>query len=162
MPNTDYAIICGLSTDGEPDDWLHLGIPVQEDDIWELQFRCCHKLGAPDAIVVGSFVMFDADGNYVATTDGPIYPSPTWPATDGTAWTFFSFPYQFTDRLYVFPAIWWHATAELRGRYLCGVQMAQIQSTGGTIAVLQPDVFLTLGVTDKKLASSKSKLGSGV
>ena len=171
MPYTDFAIVCGLSTDEEPDDWLHQGISVQTDEIWELQFQCCHKsdgpAAGPNATVIGSFVMYDIQGNYVGTTQGPLSD-----VTDAAApaWTFYSFQYSFTSRFYVFPAIWWHAATPLVARYLCGVQMAKVSSSGGAIAVLQPDIFLTLGAgtgtvpptgTDpgKVLGGTKSTLG---
>lgn len=151
----DFAIICGLSTDGEPDDWLHLGVVAQAQEIWELQFYCCHKSGAPDATVIGSFVMFDNQGRYVGTTAGPIQN-----VVDSTTWTFYSYQYQFTTLRYIFPAIWWHGAGVLGSRYLCGVQMAAVESQGGLAVVLQPDIYLTLTPSGpKKLGSTQAHLG---
>lgn len=154
MIYTDYSIVCGLSTDGEPDDWLHLGIPVHPTEIWELQFQCCHKSGAPDATVIGSFVMFDNQGAYIGTTPGSVDV-----LTDSTSWQTHKFLYQFTQLAYVFPAIWWHSATVLVARYLSAVQMSRIVSSGGAAVVLTPDIFLTLGVDAKKLAGPQSHMG---
>lgn len=140
---TDFAIVCGLSTNGGFDgvretDWYTLGIPVEAQDIWEFQFQCCHKTGDPNATIVGSFVMYNPQGAYVGTTPGPAAN-----LTDSTAWQQYTFQYQFTGNLYVFPAIWWHGASVLNARYLAGVQMAQTQSVG---VVVSPSITLPLDV----------------
>jgi hypothetical protein len=137
---TDFVVICGLSPTGGFDgaketDWYKLGIPVDAGDIWEFQFQCCHKTGDPNATVVGSFVMYSSTGLYVGTSPGPAAN-----LTDSTAWQLYSFQNQFTGNYYVFPAIWWHAATVLGARYVCGVQMAAVQSTGA-LTVIPPDVL---------------------
>lgn len=141
---TDYGIVCGLSPTGGWDgvketDWYTLGIPVQAQDIWEFQFQCCHKSPDPNATVIGSYVMYNPQGVYVGTTPGPAVP-----LTDSTAWQQYTFQYQFTGNLYVFPAIWWHGTSVLNARYLCGVQVARTQSVGVIVtgAIVVPDILL--------------------
>jgi hypothetical protein len=137
----DFVIVCGLSPDGGFDgaketDWYRFGISVQAGDIWELQFQCCHKSGAPAANVIGSFVMYGSDGIYRGTTPGPASD-----LVDSTAWQQYSFQYQFPGPFYVFPAVWWHAATPLQARYLCAVQMAQVQSVG--TVVVTPNVFVS-------------------
>jgi hypothetical protein len=154
----DFVVVCGLSANGGFDgtqetDWYHFGIPVQANDIWQFQFQCCHKTGAPNATVIGSFVMYDRNGVYIGTTPGPISD-----LTDSTAWQTYSFQYQFTAMRYVFPAIWWHAATALQARYVCSAQMSAYTGIGG-LAVVQPDIFLTLGATGKTLGSTKAILG---
>jgi len=158
----DFVVVCGLSADGGYDgsqetDWFHFGIPVHKDEIWELQFQCCHKSGAPNATVIGSFVAYGADGSYVGTTLGPIQD-----LTDSTAWQLYTFQNKFVGTRYVFPAIWWNAATPLSARYLAGVQMAQVVGAG-SLVVVQPDIYLTLGTdpatSGKYLASDKAKLG---
>lgn len=148
---TDLVIVCGLSASGGFDgvretDWYKFGIPVDAGDIWELQFEFCHKTGDPNATVVGSYVIYASDGRYVGTTPGPAAN-----LTDSTAWQLYSFQNQFTGNYYVFPAIWWHAATALTARYLCGVQMAPVQSAGA-LAVVAPNVFTltadTSGLTE--------------
>lgn len=157
----DFMVICGLSSNGAPvngaeTDWYHFGLPVHAGEIWEFQFQCMHKAGVPDATVIGSFVMYDNKGVYRGTTLGPVSD-----LVDSTSWQQYSFQYQFSGNLYVFPAIWWHSTASptpLNARYIAGVQVAQVQSAGA-VTVISPDVFLTLGAAGKTLASPKAILG---
>jgi len=143
MPYQDMAIVCGLSGDDANGDWEHFGLPVQEGDIWEFAFLCCHKLGPPDAEVMGSFVIYDGNGVYRSTAPDPTTTSPPAPLIDSTQWQRYTYQHRFTGHLYVFPAIWWHGPGELESRYVAAVQMARILG-GATVQVAQPDVFLTL------------------
>ena len=165
---TDFNIICGLSRDGAPvngkeTDWLHYAIPVQPNDIWEFQFQCGHRSGDPDATVIGSFVIYDSTGLYRSTTPGPAANLTDGAITSGNVgWKQYVFDYQFGNgHFYVFPAIWWHAATALSARYLAGVQVARIDSEGGAVVVMGPDIFLTLGTSDplKELAAAHARMG---
>jgi hypothetical protein len=166
MPYTDFAIVCGLSQSGGYDgtretDWYKLGIPVKQDEIWELSFLCGHKAGAPDAAVVGSFVMYGPKGVYRGTTPGSIEQVNDAAITStNQGWVPYVFDYKMPGDLYVFPAIWWHAATALQARYVCAVQMARAASEGN-VEVVTPDVYLTLGTTDplKELANVHAHLG---
>jgi hypothetical protein len=156
---TDFAIVCGLSRNGGFDgaketDWYKYGIPTRQNDIWELQFQCCHKTGDPNATVIGSFVLYDRTGKYIGTTTGPVTN-----LTDSTAWQRYAFQYQFVGDRYVFAAIWWHAATPLSKRYICGVQMAKVTQAGQDVTVVTPDIYLTLGVAAKTLGGPQSHLG---
>ena len=162
----DFAIVCGLSQNGGYNgaietDWYRLGVPVKQDEIWELSFLCGHKPGAPNATVIGSFVMYGPKGNYRGTTPGSIEAVTDGPITStNQGWVPVVFDYKMPGDLYVFPAIWWHAATPLQARYLCAVQMARAASHGN-VEVVTPDVYLTLGTTDtlKELAGAHAHLG---
>lgn len=128
----------------------------------------------PGARAVLAVLWFDATGTFRDASTGPTGP----PSNDSGVWQEFSFnmfaPDQATDGFdakFAIPAIWWIGASAwtgnqtdptvrpVAGRFVSMVSFNRIAASGGSVAPIGPDVFLTLGVTTKKLHGPQSFLG---
>ena len=178
---TDLVIVCGLTptgkTNGAPDA-LQFGIPVRGGELWEFSFYMTHKAADPNAQVIGSWAAFNLAGASMGVFSDGISYAPngylldTVPAPPASPWTHYTMRHTIATASdgftsdpaggvigYILPCIWWHAATPLRTRYIMGAMLTTVQGIGGAVAPLPPDVYLTLGVTSKTLASPKSILG---
>jgi phage tail-like protein len=136
----------------------------------------------PAARIVLALLWFDATGVFKGVSSGVTPPSGTAPAgfNDTGVWQAASFsasaPVVATatyDARFVIPAIWWigsstwtansltPAVRPTNGRYVSMANFTRVAAAGEAIAAIGPDVFMTLGVVDKKLNDpAKSKLGA--
>jgi len=128
----------------------------------------------PQARVVLALLWFDATGTFRDASTGPTGPA----SNDSGTWQEFSFS-DFAptvanggfDAAYALPALWWigssawlgnqtnPAVRPAMGRFVSMVSMTRFNVSGGAVAPIGPDVFLTLGVSSKKLHGPQSFLG---
>lgn len=159
------CISCGLSGPDIATVPYYQGVPVVPGTLYELQFQCCH-VGGVDLRVIGSMLWYDKDGAFLETTNGPVNDANPVVTNDSTTWTRISTQANAPDgAYYTIPAIWWYddagAVTDIAQRFVAGVQVAPIVGAGGNIVPVSPDLFLTLGVPSKTLASPQSILGEG-
>jgi phage tail-like protein len=127
----------------------------------------------PAGRVVLAMLWFSASGAFQGASTGPTPPG----VTDTTYWQPTSFsafaPKVATDTYdarFAIPAIWWISTnwpgasdtPTVRpdyGRYVSMASFNRVSAAGGSVAAIGPDVFLTMGVTSKKLSGPNSYLG---
>jgi hypothetical protein len=129
----------------------------------------------PQARVVLAILWFDAIGAFKGASTGPeppalndlgVWQSITLPAPAPVT------PSATYDAHFAIPAIWWvgssawaqnsttPAVRPVNGRYVSMASFLRSAAAGEAVAAIGPDVFMTLGVTDKKLNDpAKSKLG---
>jgi hypothetical protein len=184
---TDLVVVAGLSQDGlTPDggmDALQFGIPVRGGELWEFSFWMTHKTGDPDAQVIATWLSFDtaggAKGAYVDDTsyapNGYLLdtiPSGFVTGALTSPWVKYRMQHVIATKSdgltsdpsggvcgYIIPCIWWHAATPLVRRFVMGAMLTRVQNISGAIVPLSPDVYLTLGVSTKTLASAQSILG---
>ena len=128
----------------------------------------------PAARAVLAMLWFDAAGTFQGASSGPTPPG----VSDSGVWQAFSFsaaapakPGAAYDAYFAIPAIWWVGSSAwtqnsttpterpTNGRYVSMASFSRVAAAGGGVAAIGPDVFLTLGVVEKKLNTPQSKLG---
>jgi len=178
MAYTEFMIVCGFTQQGVTDnisDGIHYGVPIRFGELWEFNFWMLHRAGAPQAVVQGSWVQFDLDGKSMGVVPTGTYLLPDGGIKDDVNWVHYEFQHIVGDDSdgyadpgdagvvgYIIPAIWWKSTSAtpLAARYLQGLMLAKINTLGGRIEPVTPDVFLTLGVTGQIPPDTHDLLGS--
>jgi hypothetical protein len=155
------------------------GIPVIPGGLYNFSCRLLRSTWTtptppPQARPVLGFLWFDSTGTFRDASTGTVA-SPF----DSGAWQLYSFSANAPtvagatyDAQFTIPVIWWIAastwtgasgTPAVRpnaGRFVSMASLTEVSSTGGGVAALAPDVFLTLGVTAKKIGDpATSKIG---
>jgi phage tail-like protein len=173
----DVVLVCG---DVLNDTSVLYGIPVDPGGLYELSGQFVRNTwGAaaqqpPQARVVVGLLWFDATGTFRGASTGPTGP----PVNDSGAWTesaVSAFAPSVAsggyDAKYALPVIWWIGVSPwpgnqtdttvrpTTGRFVSMVSLTRFTVSGGAVAPIGPDVFLTLGVTTKKLSGAQSFLG---
>jgi phage tail-like protein len=170
----DIVVACGpvLANDS-----VQYAIPVEPYSLYKYSARFLRNTwGAqqpPQARCVLTLLWFDATGTFRGSSTGP-----TLNATDSGTWIEYALT-TFSpsvgvggyDAAYVIPAIWWIGSSAwagnsltptqrpVNGRYVSMVTFSRAAASGGSLAPVAADIFLTLGVTTKTLGGNKSYLG---
>jgi phage tail-like protein len=173
----DTVIACGpLLTNAS----ALYGIPVVPGSLYTFSCQVLRTLwgAAADQPPAGRLVLamlwFDSSGAFRGASTGPTPPG----VTDSGVWQPVSYSaaaptvaVDSYDAAFAIPAIWWISTTwagasttptvrPTVGRYVSMASFTLVAAAGGGVASIGPDVFLTLGVTTKKLNDpATSKLG---
>jgi len=132
-------------------------VPVEPNALYDWQVDVSRTAAVPVSNVWTGVVWFGVDGlmsSLISATVGPSIPTDP----DATAWRHID--YQFfapANAYYAVPFVWWNTAAPvvrpfpMEGHQLAGAMFARIESAGGAVVPVPPDVLLTLGVTDKTI-----------
>ena len=156
------------------------GIPTVPGSLYEFSAYVMRTVtgGPPVARVIPAILWFDAKGTFVGTsTYSPPPAAPPLPLNDSGAWQKISLATTAPmasaggyDGRFAIPAIWWIGTTwagantppgrPTAGRYVSMARFSRVASAGGGLAPIGADLYLTLGVVEKKLSSTASHLGA--
>ena len=153
------------------------GIPVSPGNLYAFScqlLRTTWGTAQPAARPILGLLWFDVTGAFRGASTGPTGAA----ASDATAWQAYTFSANAPtvaaggyDAAFTIPVIWWFGSGTwvgvlpptsrpTTGRYVCMASLNQVGQIGSGVTAIGPDVYLTLGVTAKKLNDpTTSKLG---
>lgn len=169
-------IVLSLGVHDATTEPVYKGVPVEPGALYDFQAQVRRTSSVPVSDVWLGVYWFGETGTLASYIGYDIGPNTPDSSDSSSAWLHLDMqPQPFApsvaqgdaaDAYYAVPFVWWHTTTPTaqawpaQGHLLASVMFSKVSVEGAAIAPVNPDVFLTLGVTAKKLGSPTYFLGT--